>query len=162
MAAAKPSRTAKPAAKAAAAKAQPKAAAKAAASAGKQAAKPAAKAATKAPAKAAAKPATKAATRAATLDQQAKAAQATLRRAQAEGKQADKAKHEEALAARFARGHKVAQMIHAKELGHLAGKAAAMGMSIEQYQQQKLEQQAQQVAAQNQAMAQLRQEQKAG
>ena len=54
------------------------------------------------------------------------------------------------------------EMHHAKKLGHLAGKAAAMGLTIEQYQQHQLEQQAQQVAARNQMMAQLRQQQQQG
>ena len=54
------------------------------------------------------------------------------------------------------------EMHHAKKLGHLTGKAAAMGMTVEQYQQHQLEQQAQKVAARNQMMAQLRQQQQQG
>jgi len=147
MAAAKPSRSAKPAAKAAAAKAS-----KPAAKAKPAAAKPAAKA----------KPATTPKPAGLSADQQAKAKAATVRRIHSEQSSKERAKHEEALAERFERSRKVAEMHHAKVLGYQAGRAAAMGLTIEQYQQHQAEQQAQKAAAQNQAMAQLRQQQGRG
>ena len=148
MAAAKPSRSSKPATKAAAAKA--------AKPVGKTKPKPAA-------AKPAAKPAAKAKPAGLSADQQAKAAAATVRRIRAEDAKEKAARHEKALAERFERSRKVAEMHHAKRLGHLAGKAAAHGLTPTQLlarevavaqanaQQQQLRQQA---AQQQQGQAQ--------
>ena len=66
-------------------------------------------------------------------DQQAQAA--TIKKLHAEQGQNEKALHQRNLAERFERSRKVAEMHNAEVLGYQAGKAAAMGLTIEQYQQ---------------------------
>jgi len=126
MAAAKPSRTAKPSARAAAkpsVKATPRGASKPAAKAtARTASKPSAKAAAKATGKG--------------PDEQVRVLQKAARQIQTQGDVKKAQRHQEMVVKRFNRGIRVAELRHAKQMGLEHGRAKVEGSTVGQRQQQ--------------------------